>query len=594
MVREASGDGTPSIADISDDVLVSVFLKMDPIDLGSCLRTCKNWRRVICDGALDNSYWLNKARADLPDLLDEDGKLPLHGRRVCDVVAPRWLRRRDTYALLDGCKAEVIASAREDDGGGRKPLVPLRLREWVKTPYPGWLEAPARVDNEDIALYYRREVRALREASPTNAHVRDFVEVEWLADLAVMLGERRALETFEEAMADPDFHVRGHARCVELVERCAAALSGMIDPYLAGRQRDAWGPTPVENPGMLHPSEMWLWVMREDFRSFGLDLRDKKPMLPEESVVDALDRMGEEFKRRLERLEASTHFDPREDRKGALRVLTEFLCGAYPGLAYPTHVADMDFREMPTATHELNPHLLHPKFAMPSVGGLGFRGAGSTVTHDYYDPMNSSLFCVLHTRVGIPITLSIVMASVAARAGLEMEFINTPGHFRCGVRDENYVDPRKPGTNPRNVVFTSDPFDEGLDATDPRKLWTIDWHRLEEDAGISADKLLPSARDVVMRMMNNLFLIYHNHEANSDDPDLETYPTDEEHDRIRQNRTRPTLPPHRWLVRHAVIALAKLLVSPGPHAALLQQESARLKQWLPRYGIDLYYHRLFM
>ena len=134
MVREASGNGTPSIADISDDVLVSVFLKIpDPIDLGRCLRTCKNWRRVICDGALDNSYWLNKARADLPDLLDEDGKLPLHGRRVCDVIAPRWLRRRDTYALLDGCKAEVIASAREDDGGGRKPLVPLRLREWVKT-----------------------------------------------------------------------------------------------------------------------------------------------------------------------------------------------------------------------------------------------------------------------------------------------------------------------------------------------------------------------------------------------------------------------------------------------------------------------------
>ena len=206
MVREASGDGTPSIADVSDDVLVTVFLKMDPIDLGSCLRTCKNWRRLICDGALDNSYWLNKARADLPDLLDEDGKLPLHGRRVCDVVAPRWLRRRDTYALLDGCKAEVIASAREDDGGGRKPLVPLRLREWVKTPYPGWLEAPARVDNEDIALYYRREVRALREASPTNAHVRDFVEVEWLADLAVMMGERRAMATFAEAMNDPAYY----------------------------------------------------------------------------------------------------------------------------------------------------------------------------------------------------------------------------------------------------------------------------------------------------------------------------------------------------------------------------------------------------
>ena len=90
---------------------------MDPKDLGNCLRTCKNWRRLICDGALDD-FWWNKASLDLHELLDEDGKLPLDGRRLCDVVAPRWLRRRDTYALLDGCKAEVIASAREDDGGG--------------------------------------------------------------------------------------------------------------------------------------------------------------------------------------------------------------------------------------------------------------------------------------------------------------------------------------------------------------------------------------------------------------------------------------------------------------------------------------------
>ena len=447
--------------------------------------------------------------------------------------------------------------------------------------------------HEDIALYYRREVRALREASPTNAHVRDFVEVEWLADLAVMLGERRALETFEEAMADPDFHVRGHARCVELVERCAAAVSGMIDPYLAGRQRDAWGPTPVENPGMLHPSEMWLWVMREDFRSFGLDLRDKSRCYPRRASSTrwtgwARSSSGaravggprpDSTRAKIERGAAGAH-------RISVRRLPRARLPDPRGGHGLSRDADGDARAQPASPP--------PEVCVPSVGGLGFRGAGSTVTHDYYDPMNSSLFCVLHTRVGIPITLSIVMASVAARAGLEMEFINTPGHFRCGVRDENYVDPRKPGTNPRNVVFTSDPFDEGLDATDPRKLWTIDWHRLEEDAGISADKLLPSARDVVMRMMNNLFLIYHNHEANSDDPDLETYPTDEEHDRIRQNRTRPTLPPHRWLVRHAVIALAKLLVSPGPHAALLQQESARLKQWLPRYGIDLYYHRLFM
>ena len=575
---EASGDGTSSFADCIDDVIVTIFRTMDPKDLGNCLRTCKNWRRLICDGALDD-FWWNKASLDLHELLDEDGKLPLDGRRLCDVVAPRWLRRRDTYALLDGCKAEVIASARENVGEGRKPLVPLRLREWVKTPYPRGLEAPARADNEDIALYYRASMTALREQRPTNAHVTDFVEAEWLADVAAMLGERRALATFAEAMNDPDFHVRGHARCVELVERCAAAVSGLIDPSLAGRHRNMWGPNPVDDPGGLHPSEKWLWVAREDFRSFGSTLREKNPFLPEESVVDALDRMGEEFKRRLAR--AGT--DPREDPRGALHALTEFLCGRLAGRDETFHVDDMDFREMPEATHELNPHLLHPKFAMPTEGGLGFRGAESVVTHTYYDPMNSSLFCVLHTRVGIPITLSIVMASVASRAGLKVDFINAHGHFRCGVRKENFVDDHG---ELRNVLFTADPF-EGVEAVSHVR--TIDWHRLENGLGLDAgaqDSLVPSAREVVTRMMNNLLLIYHTQETGGragylDGPDLETYPQ-------ADGATFPALPPHRWLVRHAVATLAGVLVSPGPHAAFIQRTSQHLKQWLPMSAMRLF------
>ena len=233
---------------------------MDSIDLGSCLRTCKNWRRLICDGALDNAYWWNKARADLlEDLLDEDGKL-LHGRRVCDVVAARRLRRRETHAP-DGCKAEVVASARGDNGEGRKPLVPLRLREWVKTPYPRWARQPARWITRTSRLFYRASMREIREQRPTNAHVTDFVEVEFASsDLAVMMGERRAMATLAEAMNDPDFHVRGHARGAwSSWERRAAALSGLIDPHLAGRHQRMWGPTPVTRlvargePGRVAP-----------------------------------------------------------------------------------------------------------------------------------------------------------------------------------------------------------------------------------------------------------------------------------------------------------------------------------------------------
>ena len=249
--------------------------------------------------------------------------------------------------------------------------------------------------------------------------------------------------------------------------------------------------------------------MREDFRSFGSDLRPKRSRRCSRRASGRVGQDGRGVQTEARQLASRPAGRSKGGAAGADRIYVRRLPrldapGDNPG---STHVADMDFREMPPATHELNPHLLHPKFAMPTEGGLGFRGAGSTVTHDYYDPMCSSLFCVLHTRVGIPITLSIVMASVASRAGLKVEFLNAPGHFRCGVHDENYVDPEKPGTNARHVVFTADPF-EGFEATDPRKLGrsigTVWERRREEDAWQSSSR----PRATSMRMLNNLFLIY--------------------------------------------------------------------------------------
>jgi regulator of sirC expression with transglutaminase-like and TPR domain len=56
---------------------------------------------------------------------------------------------------------------------------------------------------------------------------------------------------------------------------------------------------------------------------------------------------------------------------------------------------------------------------------LGFRGN----TEDYFDPRNSYLNDVLERRRGIPITLSIVTMTVAARAGVRIEGVSFPGHF---------------------------------------------------------------------------------------------------------------------------------------------------------------------
>lgn len=59
----------------------------------------------------------------------------------------------------------------------------------------------------------------------------------------------------------------------------------------------------------------------------------------------------------------------------------------------------------------------------------GFTGDAA----DYYNPDNSLLHRVLARRLGIPITLSVVMLEVGRRAGVDLEGVGMPGHFL--VRD---------------------------------------------------------------------------------------------------------------------------------------------------------------
>ena len=59
------------------------------------------------------------------------------------------------------------------------------------------------------------------------------------------------------------------------------------------------------------------------------------------------------------------------------------------------------------------------------AGDLGFRGNAE----QYYDVANSLLPNVVETRMGIPISLSILYMAVASRAGLIVDGINLPGHF---------------------------------------------------------------------------------------------------------------------------------------------------------------------
>ncbi len=61
---------------------------------------------------------------------------------------------------------------------------------------------------------------------------------------------------------------------------------------------------------------------------------------------------------------------------------------------------------------------------------VGFRGNAE----EYYDPRNSLFNEVLDRRLGIPITLSLVLMEVGRRVGLSVEGIGLPGHFIAGAR----------------------------------------------------------------------------------------------------------------------------------------------------------------
>ncbi|HET9441676.1 MAG TPA: transglutaminase-like domain-containing protein [Acidimicrobiales bacterium] len=73
----------------------------------------------------------------------------------------------------------------------------------------------------------------------------------------------------------------------------------------------------------------------------------------------------------------------------------------------------------------------------------GFRGN----THEYYDPRNSYLDEVLDRRLGIPLTLGVVLIEVGRRLGIELAGVAMPRHFMV----------RLPG----EPVVLIDPFDGG-------------------------------------------------------------------------------------------------------------------------------------
>lgn len=123
----------------------------------------------------------------------------------------------------------------------------------------------------------------------------------------------------------------------------------------------------------------------------------------------------------------------------------------------------------------------------------GFKGNRDA----YYDPRNSFLNDVLDRRLGIPLSLSVVVLEVGWRLGLPLEGVDFPHHFLVRFRGESedlLIDPFDGGR-----VRYSDEAQELLDRVYGGTV------RLRDEFLRRATK-----RDVLVRLLRNLKGVYLN------------------------------------------------------------------------------------
>jgi regulator of sirC expression with transglutaminase-like and TPR domain len=109
---------------------------------------------------------------------------------------------------------------------------------------------------------------------------------------------------------------------------------------------------------------------------------------------------------------------------------------------------------------------------------------------DYYDPRNSCLDQVLDRRLGIPISLAVVLLEVARRCEVSARGVSFPGHFLV----------RAPGA--KGTLFV-DPFDGKILSTS--ELRALHSRTTGENREPDPRVLEPSDKaQILQRMLNNL------------------------------------------------------------------------------------------
>ena len=163
----------------------------------------------------------------------------------------------------------------------------------------------------------------------------------------------------------------------------------------------------------------------------------------------------------------------------------------YPDLVAVHHVKQIDELAGRSGASGMDPlHALH-RLREFLFDEEGFRGNAD----DYYEPANSCLNEVLERKLGIPITLSVVMIEVARRVGLHVQGVGLPGHFVVSA-----------AVGRESVLL--DPFDGGTVLTQETAADVVS-RALGRRVALTAEHFAPvSKRQILTRILANLKGVY--------------------------------------------------------------------------------------
>ena len=114
---------------------------------------------------------------------------------------------------------------------------------------------------------------------------------------------------------------------------------------------------------------------------------------------------------------------------------------------------------------------------------------------NYYDPANSFLHRVLDTRLGLPITLSLLYIAVGRRLGIDLHGMGFPGHFMLEYRDGS-------GT------WMLDPFHGKVIASEELSYYLSRNFQESIRMPIALDQYRVDTNALILRILNNLRAVY--------------------------------------------------------------------------------------